>query len=355
VVLVDGREDRAVAYEAFTGGLKPGDEVWLNTTAAARGLGSGGYHFVVAHLNPHASLDAPAGGHIMKLRYTPGQLKVMAVEEPESPFHALLRDADNLGGTPVVALELHSQVAPVAAAVWRRGRGKLRLVYIMTDGGALPLPFSRSVATLKEKGLLAATVTVGHAFGGEFEAVNVHSGLLAARHAGRADVIVVGMGPGVVGTETRFGTTAIEQGEVVNAAHVLGGQAVAALRIGFGDSRERHVGVSHHTITALGLVALALLLTALLTNLAVGTGLGEGYAWIVLFITVLYPVFDAVEGLGAIRLSLLFGRGQWSRPWWGLILFALSDSINSFNWLGGYPARTEPKVRPVDQIGRAHV
>jgi len=89
----------------------------------------------------------------------------------------------------------------------------------------------------------------------------------------------------------------------------------------------------------LGLVALALLLTAFLTNLAIDTGLGEGYAWIVLFITVLYPVFDAVEGLGAIRLSLLFGRGQWSRPWrpwWGLILFALSDSINSFYWLGGY-------------------
>lgn len=86
----------------------------------------------------------------------------------------------------------------------------------------------------------------------------------------------------------------------------------------------------------LGLVALALLMTALLTNLAIGTGLGEGYAWIVLFITVLYPVFDAFEGLGAIRLSLLFGRGQWSRPWWGLILFALSDSINSFGWLGGY-------------------
>jgi len=86
----------------------------------------------------------------------------------------------------------------------------------------------------------------------------------------------------------------------------------------------------------LALVALALLLIAILTNLAVSTGLGEGYAWIVLFITILYPVFDLAEGVGAIRLSLLFGRGQWSRPWWGLILFALSDSINSFYWLGGY-------------------
>jgi len=86
----------------------------------------------------------------------------------------------------------------------------------------------------------------------------------------------------------------------------------------------------------LGLFALALLVTAGLTTLASNAGLGEGYAWIVLFITVLYPVFDLTEGALAIRLSFLFGRGQWSRPWWGLILFALADSVNSFYWLGGY-------------------
>lgn len=99
-----------------------------------------------------------------------------------------------------------------------------------------------------------------------------------------------------------------------------------------GDGSQKKRGTRYY----LGLVALGLLLTALLTNLAAGTGLGEGYAWIILFITVLYPVFDLVEGAAAIRLSLLFGRGQWVRPWWGLILFALSDSINSFYWLGGY-------------------
>lgn len=85
-----------------------------------------------------------------------------------------------------------------------------------------------------------------------------------------------------------------------------------------------------------GLIVLALLLTALLTNVAASAGLAEGYPWLILFITILYPVFDLTEGAGAIWLSLLFGRGHWSRPWWGLILFALADSINSFYWLGGY-------------------
>lgn len=86
----------------------------------------------------------------------------------------------------------------------------------------------------------------------------------------------------------------------------------------------------------LGLVGLALLVTAGLTNLAAQAGLGGESAWIILFITVLYPVFDLTEGGIAIWLSFLFGRGQWSRPWWGLILFALADSVDTFYWLGGY-------------------
>ena len=85
-----------------------------------------------------------------------------------------------------------------------------------------------------------------------------------------------------------------------------------------------------------GIVALALLVTAGLTQLAAKAGLGGTSAWIILFISVLYPVFDLTEGSIAIWLSVLFGRGQWSRPWWGLILFALADSINTFYWLGGY-------------------
>jgi len=93
---------------------------------------------------------------------------------------------------------------------------------------------------------------------------------------------------------------------------------------------------NHERFLYLGWVALALLVAAGLTNWAAKAGLGEGYAWIILFITVLYPVFDVTEGAIAIWLSFLFRRGQWSRPWWGLILFALADSIDSFYWLGGY-------------------
>ncbi|MDZ4063993.1 MAG: DUF3866 family protein, partial [Coriobacteriia bacterium] len=111
-------------------------------------------------------------------------------------------------------------------------------------------------------GLIDATITCGQAFGGDFEAVNLYSALLAARHVARADVAIVAIGPGVVGTSTPFGHGGIAQGEAINAAGVLGGVPVACLRVSFADARARHRGVSHHTLTALGTVALASALVA---------------------------------------------------------------------------------------------
>jgi hypothetical protein len=105
--------------------------------------------------------------------------------------------------------------------------------------------------------LLVGTVTVGHAYGGDLEAVNLYSGLLAAKHVLEADCIIVAMGPGIVGTGTRYGHTGIEVGQAVNAVHTLEGEAIVVPRISFADKRERHQGVSHHTLTALGKVALA--------------------------------------------------------------------------------------------------
>ena len=127
----------------------------------------------------------------------------------------------------------------------------------MLDGGALPAWFSRSCAELRQAGWLAAVVTAGQAFGGDLEAVTVHTGLLAARHVLHADLAVVSQGPGNLGTGTRWGFSGVASGEAVNAAAVLGGRPVAALRVSEADPRERHRGVSHHSLTAYGRVALA--------------------------------------------------------------------------------------------------
>jgi hypothetical protein len=127
----------------------------------------------------------------------------------------------------------------------------------MLDGGALPAWFSRTGAALREMGWLAATVTVGQAFGGDLEAVTLHSGLLAARHVLGAELAVVSQGPGNLGTGTKWGFTGVAAGEAVNAAAVLHGRPVASLRISEADPRERHRGISHHSLTAYGRVALA--------------------------------------------------------------------------------------------------
>ncbi|MDP9222059.1 MAG: DUF3866 family protein, partial [Actinomycetota bacterium] len=130
-------------------------------------------------------------------------------------------------------------------------------VYVMTDGGALPAWFSRSLAGLGAADWLVGCVTVGQAFGGDVEAVTLHSGLLAARHALGAEVAVVIQGPGNLGTGTRWGFSGVAAGEAINAAATLGGRPVAVLRVSEADSRDRHRGLSHHSTTAYGRVALA--------------------------------------------------------------------------------------------------
>jgi hypothetical protein len=200
--------------------------------------------------------DSEEPGHIVKARYTPLQATVLAADEQDSPHHEVLRDADDLAGLPVVIADLHSAVAPIIAGL-RAHRPDARVVYVMSDGGALPMWLSRSLAALRAAGWVAGTVSVGQAFGGDVEAVTVHTGLLAARLVLGADVAVVTQGPGNLGTGTRWGFSGVASGEAVNAAATLGGWPVAALRVSEADVRPRHHGLSHHSLTAIGRVARA--------------------------------------------------------------------------------------------------
>jgi len=253
-VEVEGAAARAIAYTALVGTVAPGDRVLLNTTAVHIGLGTGGLHFVVA---VEGSVDPAYSqtGRIMKRRYTPHQVEVQSVEEVGSASRAAMEAAEGLDGLPVVWSPLHSMVGLAAAGA--RAAGARRVAYVMTDGAALPAPLSRLTASLRSEALLDAVITCGQAFGGDLEAVNVFSGLLAARHVVGADVIVVGDGPGNTGTGTTWGSTDLESAMSLNATHILGGRPVAALRISFADPRERHRIVSHHSLTALGRVAIA--------------------------------------------------------------------------------------------------
>lgn len=246
--MADGDHAKAYALTDLTGPAEVGDAVVLNTTAIDLGLGTGGWH--VVHWNlARTEFVSPGPGHIMKMRYTSLQADLGSVEELRGE---LLAEADDVEDMPVVVCGLHSQVPCVAVAV-RRLWPQARVAYVMTDAAALPLALSDLVADLVRLDLLQVTLTAGQAFGGDHEAVNVASALVAARRVEGADLAIVAMGPGVVGTATRLGYSALEVGSILDTVAWLGGRSVAALRFSHADQRLRHQGVSHHSLTALSL------------------------------------------------------------------------------------------------------
>ncbi|HUV05923.1 MAG TPA: DUF3866 family protein [Armatimonadota bacterium] len=260
---MEGTEAPAVNYPGLTGSVQPGDEVLLNVTAVELGLGTGGVHFVICNLSgPSGEAERPPG-HIVKLRYTPLQAAVLSVEEDDSPHQERIREFESLDGMPVICCELHSQIAPAAAALKVLTDCRARIAYVMTDGATLPIAFSRLVAELKAKGLVDAAITCGQAFGGDIEAINVYTALIAAKQVVGADAAIVCQGPGNAGTGSPYGFSGTQQGEAINACNVLGGRAVAVVRMSFADLRERHRGASHHTQTVLGAVAVSPALVAL--------------------------------------------------------------------------------------------
>jgi hypothetical protein len=247
---------KVLAYPHLIGEPRVGDRVLLNVTAQALGLGTGGYALAVALPDRLPPDPPPTPGHIVKARYTPLQTITLGVDEQDSPHHALLENADDLDGMPVITADLHSALPAICAAI-QHDRPGTRIAYVMTDGGALPLWFSRTVAGLRAADWLCGSVTVGQAFGGDLEAVTVHTGLLAAKLVLGADVAIVSQGPGNLGTGTKWGFSGVACGEAVNAAATLGGRPIGVLRVSEADPRERHRGLSHHSATAYGRVALA--------------------------------------------------------------------------------------------------
>jgi hypothetical protein len=230
---VDG--EACVAYPDVTGPVAVDDDVLVNVQARELELGSGGFDVLYANLTRGLGSAPAEGAHVMKLPYSPLQAAAVHAEE-----HCAL--ADGLNGLPVVCCSLHSQVAPVCAGI---GEG-VRVAYVQLSGGALPLALSDTVRLLRERGLLATTVSVGACFGGEQECVGVASSLAWAAGAGY-EAVVCAIGPGIVGTGSRLGHGGLAAADAANAASALGGSPVLAARLSSADERERHRGVSHHT------------------------------------------------------------------------------------------------------------
>jgi hypothetical protein len=247
VELRGGGRREAIADLALVGPCQRGDDVIVNVEALDLGLGSGGFDIV--HANLTRGLDAPGAGtrNVMKLNYTSLQHTVEPVETVGAQALELPL------GRPVAVLSLHGQLAPVAWAYAHANPGG-RLGYVQSEGGALPGGHSRTVAELRRGGLLDGHITAGAAHGGELEAVStagaVHHGIAALGW----DAVVVGPGPGIVGSSSRLGHGGMAALDSAHVALALGCPTLVVARMSSGDGRDRHRGISHHTLTVLELL-----------------------------------------------------------------------------------------------------
>jgi Protein of unknown function (DUF3866) len=272
-VEIDGERRRAWADEVLLGEMREGDEVVVNAAALDLRLGSGG--FDVVHVNLTRGLGGGVEGdaHVMKLNYTSLQHPVEPVEASagvERGGGAVPPTGDGERGDaasgrsdrgspaaartiPAAVLPLHGHLSPAAWAA-AQARPGIRVGYVQTAGGALPGSLSRDVADLRERGLLCGHITAAPSYGGEHEALSTVGALDAAANALGWDAILVGPGPGIIGSDTEYGHGGMSALDNAHAASSLGFPAIISPRLSSNDPRERHRGLSHHTATVLGLV-----------------------------------------------------------------------------------------------------
>ncbi|HUB74819.1 MAG TPA: DUF3866 family protein [Solirubrobacteraceae bacterium] len=244
VAVAEAPRREAIADVALVGRAEVGDELIVNTQALDLGLGSGGFDVVHVNLTRGLDGDGPARANVMKLNYTSLQHTVEPIEREELRL-PLER--------PVAVLALHGQLAGVAWA-FAQLAPQAKLGYVQGEGGALPGGHSRTVRTLRERGLLAGHITAGAAYGGEAEAISVAGALHHGLGVLGWDAAVCGPGPGIVGSSSSLGHGGMAALDSAHVALALGCPTLLVARMSSSDERERHRGISHHSLTVLDLL-----------------------------------------------------------------------------------------------------
>jgi hypothetical protein len=267
-ISLGGDRRAAIADVGLVGASVQGDDVIVNVQARDLGLGSGGFDIVHVNLTRGLAGEGVDGAHVMKLNYTSLQHAVRPIEDaPTSALDggtsregdaptAQDTQADDVGlplGQPVAVLALHGQLAAVAWA-FAQTRPEARLGFVQTAGGALAGGHSRTVRTLRERGLLAGHITAGAAYGGEGEAISTAGALHHGLRSLGWDAAVCGPGPGIVGSSSSLGHGGMSALDSAHTAIALGAQTLLVARMSSADGRPRHRGLSHHTLTVLDLL-----------------------------------------------------------------------------------------------------
>jgi hypothetical protein len=184
----------------------------------------------------------------MKLNYSSLQHSVDPLEDAAE--RASPRGEAGARGTPVLVLPMHGHLAP---AVWAASRARpgIGIGFCQAGGGALPASLSADVAELRRRGLLRGHISAGVAYGAEHEAISLPGAIDAAGVALGWDAVVLGPGPGMVGSATRLGHGGMAALEAAHAALSLRLPTLVSPRLSSSDERPRHRGLSHHTAAVL--------------------------------------------------------------------------------------------------------
>jgi len=247
LVTSDGAK-RAMLYKNICPSASVGERLIVNHTAASLSLGTGGWDIVQSVVRREPFQNEEGKGHIMKARYLPSQLSVLSIEAQESEYHDIFKRSFSLDEKPILLAELHSMI-PIVYTSLKARANNMTLTIIISDEASIPIVMSEHLRVMKQDPLIK-TISIGQAFGGDMEAVNLQTALQYA-HEIMSDVILVTLGPGVVGTGTKYGYSGMVLAQWANIVGKLGGKPVWIPRISFADQRERHVGISHHTLTPL--------------------------------------------------------------------------------------------------------
>lgn len=244
--------EKAINYIDETGICSLMDMVVINSIGNRLKLGTGGYNLVYLNLTENLKDDEVPDrnhGHIIKMKYTPGQIRVKAVEE-NIEDRSIFNMKAKLEPRTVIFAILHSMLFPLVTAI-KYINPNINISCIYTYGGAMNANNSFILKRMKESGLINSIITAGECYGGDYESINIVTGILYGFNKLKSDMIVICCGPGIAGTSTFYGFSTFDFIGSIYSVKLLGLLPVLIPRISMADKRERHMGLSMQCISIL--------------------------------------------------------------------------------------------------------
>jgi hypothetical protein len=244
--------EKAINYTKETGLCTVEDLVVINTIGNRLGLGTGGYNFVYLNLSNKMEAEEALDrnhGHIIKMKYTPGQIRVKTVEE-RIEFKNVFDVEPKLLPRPVIYTILHSMISPLVTTI-KYIRPNAIISCVFTYGGAMNANNSFTLKKLRSSELINSVITTGECYGGDYESINITTGIIFGFNQLNSDIIIVCCGPGVAGSSTFYGFSTFDFIGLIYISKLLGLCPVLIPRISMAYKRERHIGVSMQSLSIL--------------------------------------------------------------------------------------------------------